>query len=230
MKYEKYIRCKSCESINGCNYDDDEINCSDCGELILYPNDEPDVIYTAYEFEMIYLNNHYKELSNDYSTFLRKYGITEPQLIPLEYIGTDEYNNAPYNIEMRKRQTSKYVNRYINHGENAYWNNGLSPYVKSKIIMQNDWIYDEIIAASVNKLKYSDFLQTLYWQAIADYKRYESEYMCEICKGTNQKLSVHHKSYKRHGYEHCECVYQNDLTVLCDPCHKKQHNREGNGE
>lgn len=46
---------------------------------------------------------------------------------------------------------------------------------------------------------------------------------CEMC-GTNQRqLHVHHKTYERFGNEH-----PLDLVVLCDRCHKKAHDPNGN--
>ena len=224
LEYDRKIRCTNeyCDAVIGCNYQSEIVVCWACGEEI-YPYNEPDVEYTAYELSRSEIYNYYKELKNDYMPIKMKYGIEieGARLISLSDVGKDE--NEPYYIEMRKLQTRKYLSRYINHGKYAVWHKGLLPYEKSKFIMQNDWIYDNIVADEINKLSYPEFLETLYWKAISAYKRYETDYKCELCKTGNKKLDVHHKNYKRHGYEHCEGVYHNDLIVLCENCHKKSH-------
>lgn len=75
------------------------------------------------------------------------------------------------------------------------------------------------VADYIKNMPYKDFLQTPYWEAVANRKRYKANFKCELCNNTGL-LNVHHKSYKNHGYEvdHLE-----DLIVLCEDCHKKFH-------
>lgn len=71
------------------------------------------------------------------------------------------------------------------------------------------------------KMKYSDFLKTLYWRSITKYKKERSNYKCELC-GSTENLQIHHKTYIHHGKE---IFYLNDLIVLCGRCHKNEHKR-----
>jgi hypothetical protein len=48
-------------------------------------------------------------------------------------------------------------------------------------------------------------------------------YRCIEC-GATEGLEVHHLTYERLGYERPE-----DLTVLCNPCHAKEHGRPARG-
>ena len=82
----------------------------------------------------------------------------------------------------------------------------------------------EMISNYIKNMDYYDFLQTPYWIAIANKKRADAGYKCQLCGATDVKLVVHHNTYKHHGYEHL--YYKTDLIVLCDECHAKYHNIE----
>lgn len=108
--------------------------------------------------------------------------------------------------------------------------NPLADYKKSKTPYQGlDIMYKlykesdiQYLISYIKKLKYKDFLNTNYWKKIKEYKKYRSNYSCELCS-TQNNLHVHHKTYKNHGYEiHKEIIY-NDLVVLCEDCHHKFH-------
>jgi len=70
----------------------------------------------------------------------------------------------------------------------------------------------------IKDLKYKDeFLQSIYWKIVRDYILWKYRYKCILCGG-GKKLNVHHKNYNHHGLEH---LYLDDLTVLCEDCHKQ---------
>lgn len=72
---------------------------------------------------------------------------------------------------------------------------------------------------NINKLKYKEFLKTKYWKFIHDLKILEQP----KCKcGADKYLQVHHTSYKNHYHEH---EHLDDLVVLCNTCHKNEHNK-----
>lgn len=83
----------------------------------------------------------------------------------------------------------------------------------------------EIVALRL--LPYSEYLKTDHWQHTRKRALIIAGYACHLCN-SKDRLQVHHKTYERRGYES-----QEDLTVLCERCHKKFHDilpEEGGGE
>lgn len=81
------------------------------------------------------------------------------------------------------------------------------------------YVNREEIAKIIKALKYADFLTTLYWQLIANKKRYQANFKCQLCSSTGI-LHVHHSTYANHGHE---LENMKDLIVLCDKCHSTFH-------
>lgn len=77
----------------------------------------------------------------------------------------------------------------------------------------------------ISILNYSDYLNTPYWKAIAEYKKRKNK-NCQLC-GSNINLNVHHTDYSILGNEFENL---NKLTVLCKNCHYKYHNKENKNE
>ena len=112
----------------------------------------------------------------------------------------------------------------------------LTQYIIDKYILGDDVIYfshlsslcqsadEERIASVIRSMRYKDFLQSPYWKAIARYAKNYVSSKCSLC-GSQERLSVHHRNYENHGYEHRKEVVMKDLIVLCDDCHKKFHNK-----
>lgn len=73
----------------------------------------------------------------------------------------------------------------------------------------------------LKQMPYHLFLETDYWNTISGYKKYVSKFTCSKCK-SKKRLQVHHTTYEHLGFEYCN---MNDLIVLCDKCHKKEHKR-----
>jgi hypothetical protein len=69
----------------------------------------------------------------------------------------------------------------------------------------------------INKLRYAEFLKTDYWAYVRELK-IKQQPKCKC--GADRLLQVHHITYKHHYHEH---LHLDDLVVLCDPCHKKEH-------
>ena len=125
-----------------------------------------------------------------------------------------------------RSETMKYINYYVN--PNREFLKGLKANQKISIIMKNGfwdkyWLDDNMVEKSVKELKYSDFLETPYWEGVRNYKLKKSNYSCELCSKKGIILQVHHKKYDRHGEEHIRSVADKDLIVLCSDCHKKFH-------
>lgn len=82
----------------------------------------------------------------------------------------------------------------------------------------------EMLKIKIINMQYKDFLNTVYWKAIRQYKLNKANHKCTICNST-KKLNVHHKTYDRHGLEHIPQVADEDLIVLCGDCHAKFHDK-----
>lgn len=67
--------------------------------------------------------------------------------------------------------------------------------------------------------EYREYLRTPHW---AECKRNALEWACHRCQVcySSQQLQVHHRTYERLWNE-----LLSDLTVLCDPCHAKFHDK-----
>ena len=83
--------------------------------------------------------------------------------------------------------------------------------------------YDNAIETKIHTLTYDEFLQTLYWRAIAAFKRKKMRFKCEGC-GSTKDLNVHHRTYIIHGVEHDSEVIEKDLMLVCAKCHSDIHN------
>lgn len=72
-------------------------------------------------------------------------------------------------------------------------------------------------ALFLKSLPYDDYLKTPHWQRV----RWAAKWVsgdpprCQLCSAEDN-LQVHHRDYKRRGFERPE-----DLTVLCADCHTK---------
>lgn len=72
----------------------------------------------------------------------------------------------------------------------------------------------------LRQMPYEQYLLTEHWQKIKKTACKRVQYKCEKC-GQNPgrgRLHVHHLTYVNRGNEKPE-----DLQVLCDVCHKKEH-------
>ncbi len=67
---------------------------------------------------------------------------------------------------------------------------------------------------------YQKYLRSEEWKMRREQRLKIDNYTCQMC-GTKEKLVVHHKTYARIFNEDMD-----DLITLCDPCHKKVHNRD----
>jgi 5-methylcytosine-specific restriction endonuclease McrA len=127
-------------------------------------------------------------------------------------------NSLQYIIDFINKETNEYINNYLNPN-NIFIDEGRI--VENFLEISQSLFMEELISQKIKSMSYKDFLKTPYWRAISRYVIYNAGFKCQLC-GSKTKLSVHHSSYKRHGYEHK--YWKEDLIVLCDNCHKKYHN------
>ncbi len=72
-----------------------------------------------------------------------------------------------------------------------------------------------------SRSKYDAYMASEAWQKKRKRALARAGYECACC-GSSDDLQVHHKTYVRLGKER-----DNDLLVLCKPCHRKAHGIEG---
>ena len=123
------------------------------------------------------------------------------------------YNNSLKHFE-------KFINSYLS--PNRVWNKNIKSYEKYNILI-NEFVRidNEKIADFIKQMSYADFLRTPYWKAIAEKKRIQAQYKCNLCN-KNLELHCHHRTYDTHGYE---LHNLQDLIVLCSQCHKNFMNK-----
>jgi hypothetical protein len=70
------------------------------------------------------------------------------------------------------------------------------------------------------RLPYHEYLRTPHWRNTRIRALQRAGYQCKRCETRGQRLEVHHLTYDRLGRER-----ESDLTVLCEPCHAREHGR-----
>lgn len=72
----------------------------------------------------------------------------------------------------------------------------------------------------MNKQEYKNYLTSPSWKKTRRKALERSGYRCQVCNAANTQLDVHHRTYDRLGHE-----FDSDLTVLCNDCHSKFHDK-----
>ncbi len=74
----------------------------------------------------------------------------------------------------------------------------------------------------LHRMPYSEYLASPEWKEIRRLAVKRRQWTCERCgrRARSHDLNVHHLTYDRRGYEDLE-----DLLVLCEPCHAKEHGK-----
>lgn len=111
-----------------------------------------------------------------------------------------------------------YLEKYLNPDRN--WAKEIAPKQRIyRIRFANvNW---ETVSDHIKGMEYQDFLKTPYWRAIAAHTKYKAGYRCQLCN-SSYNLVTHHRDYRIHGSEH---AHMQELTVICDDCHTKFHDR-----
>ena len=69
-------------------------------------------------------------------------------------------------------------------------------------------------------VNYASYISSHSWKTRAREMREKANFKCQLCACTDKPLNVHHNNYERLGRER-----DDDLIVLCEPCHQKFHNQ-----
>jgi len=71
-------------------------------------------------------------------------------------------------------------------------------------------------------VSYNEYLLSRYWKIVRNYVVSQRGNACQFCSG-KLKLNVHHRTYENVRNEHYNLE---DLTVTCENCHSKIHNKK----
>jgi len=74
----------------------------------------------------------------------------------------------------------------------------------------------------MSKQQKKDHLQSEYWHKLKVAKLQQCGSYCEKCGRLSKHLDLHHKTYKRLGFEALS-----DVVLLCRTCHEHQHEYYG---
>lgn len=75
---------------------------------------------------------------------------------------------------------------------------------------------EEVVAAKVRALSWSDFFKTPYWSAVHDEALRRVRERCVVC-GRSEPLRLHYRTHDRHGFEHTDAGMR-ELLLLCKHC------------
>ena len=117
-------------------------------------------------------------------------------------------------IEDNTNQLLNICDNYYNYYQQC-WNNLFSDKVNFVRLKK------ELLL--IKNKSYSEYIQTNYWHCISYHLRKDLK-KCPKCdeKKDKKHLHVHHKTYEHLGEEY---LHLEDLIVLCDNCHTKEHAR-----
>lgn len=64
---------------------------------------------------------------------------------------------------------------------------------------------------------YQEYLDSFEWQTTKERILLKRGKRCQVC-GSQEEIHIHHLTYERLG-----CEKDEDLMVLCEPCHTKEY-------
>lgn len=88
-------------------------------------------------------------------------------------------------------------------------------------------IFGDYSVFALQKIPYQVYLKSKHWKKKREDALAKANHTCQLCNTQQGTLDVHHRTYKRRGWEQPE-----DLIVLCRACHTKFHHdaKEAKGE
>jgi hypothetical protein len=101
--------------------------------------------------------------------------------------------------------------------------------IESKLGDDQDWVRcRRLIQRAIKHLNhdwallplmpYKEYLNTAHWERMRGEAMKRAGYRCQVCNSKDCELHTHHRTYEHLGNEK-----QEDLIVLCEPCHTTFH-------
>lgn len=80
----------------------------------------------------------------------------------------------------------------------------------------------------VSRYDYKTYLKSPYWEYVSSVIKTLNNFTCCKCNARrSSKMAVHHKTYEHMG---SELFHMEDLEVICNSCHMKEHEIGGENE
>lgn len=121
-------------------------------------------------------------------------------------------------LRAKEENTEHYIQVYLN--PKYKWKDDIKTYRKIQLLSYSRLdVYENEIISYIRDMDYNDFLNTMYWKAIAERIKYKANFRCQMCN-SNDNLITHHRTYEHHGDE---IHHMEDLICICRDCHEKYH-------
>lgn len=111
------------------------------------------------------------------------------------------------------KRTDSFIDKYLVAGTTG---KGRGLY---KMVSESKGVDKTKLAFAIRRMRYDDFLNTLYWQLVSQQVKHDANWHCEEC-GCRHNLVAHHNGYRLHGYE---MFHVKELKCLCMECHERLH-------
>lgn len=118
-------------------------------------------------------------------------------------------------------RTATFVKKYLSPNA-PYDKEKIERFINQNIVKTQNGVDFQVVKNKIRNMPYADFLKTIYWRGVSLFVKRRDGWKCTAC-GSTEKIEVHHKTYENHG---AETEHLEDLTTLCDNCHKKAHKME----
>ena len=102
----------------------------------------------------------------------------------------------------------------VGYWRNINWNNDIETTLNC---IKNNFTNEALAVPYQLRKEYNDYLKSPEWREKCKQVLNRDEFKCTMC-GSTEDLKVHHKSY-----EHLKHEPLDDLTTLCDHCHRHIH-------
>lgn len=119
-----------------------------------------------------------------------------------------------------KDGTTSFIRRYLTPYA-PYDKEKIERFIRRFIVNKQGKIDISRVRKTIENMPYQDFLNTIYWRGVSLFIKRRDGWKCTEC-GSSDKVEVHHKTYNNHGDETNNL---NNLTTLCEKCHKEAHSR-----
>jgi len=117
-------------------------------------------------------------------------------------------------------RTATFVKKYLSPNA-PYDKEKIERFINQNIVKTPNGVDFQVVRNRIGNMPYADFLKTIYWRGLSLFVKRRDGWKCTEC-GSTERVEVHHKTYENHG---AEIIHLEDMTTLCEKCHKKAHGR-----
>ncbi len=132
-----------------------------------------------------------------------------------------ESNNEDDDEEDIDKKTDEFIELYLTP-DDSITKLDARRFAKEYIYGRRKSINYTKVKRHIRSMKYSDFLQTVYWKGVALFVKERDGNTCSIC-GAQRRLVAHHTNYENHGDE---IHHLDDIQCVCKNCHNRIHGKQ----